>query len=577
MKTSIFSGVLLVTLLLLSGCMKDTPDCTIPTITIVPSSSGCKDTCTVVFQIKEKLADLNKTTFRWNFNDSRIPESELPSPKVFFPGPGEYTIDLIITHPTLYCKALTTSMKFVVDNGDPVARFAMNPATGICTLGTCAGTCSISFSNQSLNADQVSWTFRGENGRGESVSSNANNLVLPARFNQPDTIIVTLTASKGGKTSTKSETVIIRPETYVSKILDISGNSEPEEPFLIAENGGTIFIGLKVGPKIIVSQVEKNSHTGTPQFKDFSSNFSNFIPNTSAIKSNSTANLYYFTATAMAKTGNSYIFGAKISFTAAVGIDLKSDTIGPPGTQSEGKCVVEKSNPNKDVLFAGLKRNAGSIEEILLTSTMSLPGFNLVYPRKTISGADIYYILQDGTNYWANLKQRNTVSSLENSIVKLDAGLNIVSSPVFLGANSFIVKRMIKTGTSILLIGNESGVAKIYSFDISGNKATAIFSGNNWVFNDAILITNEMLLCVGANANNGKNRAASMVFDMRTKTPSPKINFYDTPFIGASYSQITHVNSFANTACGLLLTGYVKDGSSPQGSFFAKADRNGEL
>lgn len=557
------------------GCMKDTPDCSEPKINISASPSNCTEQCTAILKVDEKIAD--KSTYDWDFQDPRIPRSAEASPKVVFPGPGKYSIRLTVTNDKLYCKPLIDTYEFIVEDGGPIADFSMTPATGICILGACPGTCDITFNNQSLNADRVVWTLRGQNGRGTPVPLSGNNPVLPAQFNQPDTVKVLLEAFNGVKSHKDSGLVIIRPETYVSKELDISGNSDVEEPFLVAENGGTIYIGAISGAKLSVAQVDRNGVIGSSLFNDYSANFSSIIPKVSAIKSNSSTNLYYLAAIALSKSAKSFTIGARIPL-MSTGVALRSDTIGPPSFFSEGKCVVEKIAPSPDLLFVGLNRSTGSTEEIALTTTLSTFGFGLVPPRTIIKGSDIDYIIQDGTSYWAILKQRNTSSStIENSVVQLDAGLKVIATPIFIGNNSFVTKRVIKSGNTILLIGNQSGSAQVYSVNVTTKLLTSIFSASNWVFNDATLINNEELLCAGANFVNGKKRAASVAVHLSRRVASANPNYYDAGFNNVNYSEITHINKFSSIACGLLLTGFVKIGTNPQASFFAKADRNGAL
>lgn len=145
---------------------------------------------TVAFTNRSTNAD----SYRWDFGDGRT--STLESPQMTFNSTGTFTIKLVATRIST-SKRDSSQQQLTITYPPPVARFAMTGAT--------VTPASITFNNQSENADEYEWDF------GDGRTSVQQNPVVT--FNNYGVYEVSLIASRSitGISDTTSQSLTISP------------------------------------------------------------------------------------------------------------------------------------------------------------------------------------------------------------------------------------------------------------------------------------------------------------------------------------------------------------------------------
>lgn len=153
------------------------------------SPNDCTAPCLVSFTNTSTNAD----TYLWNFGDEEI--STAANPQHSYTVDATYLVTLIAKKGTVESPPKTKWIKIGdVVSTPPVAQF--NSSTT-----SCEAPCNVTFTNNSTNATEFSWTF------GDGQSSNATS---PSHtFTTADTYNVVLTATGPGGSSTANQTITV--------------------------------------------------------------------------------------------------------------------------------------------------------------------------------------------------------------------------------------------------------------------------------------------------------------------------------------------------------------------------------
>ncbi|MFZ5979686.1 MAG: PKD domain-containing protein, partial [Candidatus Zixiibacteriota bacterium] len=130
------------------------------------------------------------TDWAWNFGDGHVDSAQNPGHS--YDAPGSYTISLTVTGPA--GSDTETKINYITVNGGPAAAFDADPTYGLRPL-------TVSFVNQSLDADSVLWDF--DDGATSSLNNPSHTFVDTGHYD------VTLTAFNECGSNQTSRTIIV--------------------------------------------------------------------------------------------------------------------------------------------------------------------------------------------------------------------------------------------------------------------------------------------------------------------------------------------------------------------------------
>lgn len=188
------------------------------------AGGGCTAPCAVTLTNQSQ----NATTYQWDFGDGQTSTEQ--NPQHTYTQGKTYTIKLTATGPG-GSSMLTKDVS--IQAPPPVADFTF-------TGGDCISPCEVVFTNKSTNAESYKWDF-GDGGTSTEASPRH-------QYTKGGTFQVILTATGNGKTTTKTQAVIIKI-TFPTKVWDktLGGNSTDLISAVInCQDGGFLLAGTSL-------------------------------------------------------------------------------------------------------------------------------------------------------------------------------------------------------------------------------------------------------------------------------------------------------------------------------------------